>query len=109
MRLCYAATAHKIQGHTVKKQSNLIVDMETWMQPAMVYVMLSRIQCLDQLYIVGSVPEEKIKPWPSAMAEKYRFNSEDIFIECVNQSGNILIVSLNTRSLRKHMDDLKND
>ena len=43
LRLAYSATAHKIQGHTVKKPSNLIVDLETWLQPAMAYVMLSRI------------------------------------------------------------------
>ena len=43
LKLAYAATAHKIQGHTVKAPQGLIVDMVTWLKPAMAYVMLSRI------------------------------------------------------------------
>ena len=52
VRLAYAATAHKIQGHTLKKPQPLVVDLVTWLQPAMAYVMLSRVQSLVQLYIL---------------------------------------------------------
>ena len=74
LRLAYAATAHKIQGHTVRKPSYLVVDLNAWLQPAMAYVMLSRIQCLDQLFILNSIPEDKIAPWPSALEELERLN-----------------------------------
>ena len=51
------------------------MDLETWLQPAMAYVMLSRVQTLEQLFIVGTVPEDKIRPWPAALAEMERLNT----------------------------------
>ena len=43
LRLAWGITAHKIQGHTVKKPGTLILDLNCWLQPGMVYVMLSRV------------------------------------------------------------------
>ena len=98
LKLAYAATAHKIQGHTVKEPQALIVDLTTWLKPAMAYVMLSRIQKLSQLYIIGSVPDDKIKPWPSALEELERMNSVAIN-NPNNQDKRYRITSLNTSSL----------
>ena len=108
LKLAYAATAHKIQGHTVKAPNSLIVDLKTWLRPAMAYVMLSRIQTLSQLYIIGSVPEDKIKPWPSALVELERLNSVAIN-NPNNKDKRFKIISLNTYSLRKHISDIKGD
>ena len=108
LKLAYAATAHKVQGHTVKAPQALIVDLVTWIRPAMAYVMLSRIQTLSQLYIVGSVPEKNIKPWPSALEELERMNSVAIN-NPDNQDKRYKITSLNTCSLRKHISDIKSD
>ena len=74
----------------------------------MAYVMLSRIQKLSQLYIIGSVPDDKIKPWPSALEELERMNSVAIN-NPNNQDKRYRITSLNTSSLRKHIDDIKSD
>ena len=108
LKLAYAATAHKVQGHTVKEPQALIIDLVTWLRPAMAYVMLSRIQTLSQLFIVGSVPEDKIKPWQSALMELERMNSV-----AINNPDNLdkrfRITSLNTSSLRKHIEDIKRD
>lgn len=109
LRLSYAATAHKIQGHTVKKPSNLITDLETWLQPAMAYVMLSRIQSLNQLFIVGSVPEAKIRPWPTAIMEKERLDTIDMTKHDIQQDHGFTVASFNTRSIRKHINDIKED
>ena len=108
LKLAYAATAHKVQGHTVKAPQALIIDLVTWIQPAMAYVMLSRVQTLSQLYIVGSVPEKNIKPWPSALEELERMNSVAIN-NPDNQDKRHRITSLNTYSLRKHIEDIKRD
>ena len=108
LKLAYAATAHKIQGHTVKNPKALVIDLVTWLKPAMAYVMLSRVQSLSQLYIVGSIPEDKIKPWSSALEELERMNSI-----AVNNPESIdrkfRITSLNTSSLRNHIEDIKSD
>ena len=74
----------------------------------MAYVMLSRIQTLSQLYIVGSVPEKNIKPWPSALEELERMNSVAIN-NPDNEDKRYKITSLNTCSLRKHISDIKSD
>ena len=108
LKLAYAATAHKVQGHTVKAPQALIIDLVTWLRPAMAYVMLSRIQTLSQLFIVGSIPEDKIMPWPSALEELERMNSIAInHPEKVDKRYKI--TSLNTCSLRKHIHDIKSD
>ena len=108
LRLAYAATAHKIQGHTVKKPNSLVVDLVTWIQPAMAYVMLSRIQTLSQLFIVGSIPETKITPWMQALEELERMNS--IALNKTNENEKALkIASLNVCSLRKHIQDVSHD
>ena len=60
LKLAYAATAHKIQGHTVKKPSSIVADLETCFQDSMAYVMLSRIESLSQLYIINSIPIDKL-------------------------------------------------
>ena len=108
LKLAYAATAHKVQGHTVKKPHGLIIDLVTWLRPAMAYVMLSRIQTLSQLYIIGSIPDDKIKPFSSALEELERMNSVAIN-NSENQDRRFKILSLNTSSLRKHIPDIKND
>ena len=108
LRLAYAATAHKIQGHTVKKPSSLIVDLNAWLQPAMAYVMLSQIQCLTQLIILNSIPEKKLVPWPSSLQELERLNEV-----CRNnfpvEKHELKVASLNTYSLKKHYEDVKFD
>ena len=108
LRLAYAATAHKIQGHTVKKPQPLVVDLVTWLQPAMAYVMLSRVQSLTQLYIIDSIPTEKIRPWPSALEEVSRMNEMDLSNQN-KTSQKLKIVSLNTLSLQKHFSDVNGD
>ena len=101
LRLAYAATAHKIHGHTVKKPQSLVVDLITWLQPAMAYVMLSSVQNLSQLYIIESIAAEKIRPWPSALEQVCRMRDIDLSAQ---SEGNrtLKIVSLNMLSLRSH-------
>ena len=111
LKLCYATTAHKIQGSTVKKPTCIVLHLHGYLRPAMGYVMLSRIQCLDQLIIVrppSSKPElqmERIKPWDAAMTELNRLQTIDMTRQA--RKCTMSIVSLNTSSLRKHFLDLE--
>ena len=59
IKLAFAATAHKLQGHTVPAPQQLVVDMTALRQPGQGYVMLSRIQNLEQLIILNELPIEK--------------------------------------------------
>ena len=60
VRLAFATTAHKIQGQTVKKPRKVIVDLRSVFQAAMAYVMLSRVESIDQLFILEEFDETKI-------------------------------------------------
>ena len=103
LRLAFAATAHKIQGATVKKPSALVIDLRSVKEAAQAHVMLSRIQALSQLYIIESVPEHKIYSSPQALDELRRLSN----IAMNNKQLNRGIVSCNIRSLAKHYGDIK--
>ena len=105
LKLCYAGSAHKIQGCTVKKPKSLILKLDGYMQNAMGYVMLSRVQCLSQLYIVGTLPMAKIKPFPAAVTELRRLHEADIALQ--KRDYNQSVVSLNASSLQKHFKDVE--
>ena len=43
VKLAFASTAHKIQGATISKPQKVIINVDDTFNPAMVYVMLSRV------------------------------------------------------------------
>merc|ERR1711894_338779 len=111
--LCFAATGHKLQGYTVKSPSALKIDLADvggkttrFCPPAIVYVMLSRVQCQDQLFFLDILPLEKIKPYDEAVSELSRLVSRDIS-KPGRVSDIVSILSLNVRSLKKHIFDVK--
>ena len=107
LRLCFAATAHKVQGCQVKSPQPMILDLHCRLQSAMVYVMLSRVQCLSQLFILEGVPYEKVKPFLEAYGEVEKLMSRDLSLHRVVTNPNVTqIVSLNVSSLQKHIADL---
>jgi exonuclease III len=68
--------------------------------------MLSRVQELQQLVIINSVRKDKIYPSPQAMAELERINLNAFNRNPSSNHLDLKIVSVNIRSLRKHMVDL---
>ena len=60
MILSFASTTHKIQGQTIASPSKVAIDLRSVFGPNQAYVMLGRIQELNQLYIIGNLPEKKI-------------------------------------------------
>ena len=76
--LCFAATAHKFQGQTVSKPQKLAVNLRSVFEAAQAYVMLSRVQCLDQLYILEYLPTEKLYPSIKALEEVDKMEKRSI-------------------------------
>ena len=74
----------------------------------MAYVMMGRVQDLENLFIVGNFDEKKIRCNKRALEEAMR-------IEKISRSWKskdvcfLSIVSMNIRSLPKHYQDLKVD
>ena len=102
LSLAFASTAHKVQGLTVKKPNSLIVDLRGVRESAQAYVILSRVQSLQQLYIIESLCPEKITACIKALAELDRMIKVAINN---NLSVKDTIVSCNIRSIMKNFID----
>ena len=102
LRLAFAATAHKIQGSTIKKPNYLVIDLRTVMEAAQAYVMLSRVQALSQLFILGDLCEKKIYASVTALEELDTMN----MMALNNQRFGNIVASCNIRSLPCHYKDL---
>ena len=102
LKLAFAATAHKIQGQTVRKPQSLVVDMRSIREAAQAYVILSRVQALSQLFIVESVCPDKIYSSTLALGELDRMKHANINSMPSNDS----IISCNIRSIVSHFEDV---
>ena len=78
------------------------------------YVVLSRVKSLKQLYIIGEIDPKHIKADPRVHKEYERLRSRDlqacipdIMTSCAAASDTISFILFNVRSLRKHCTDLK--
>ena len=61
VRLAHAITAHKIQGHSLIYPIKAAMDIDSVFEAGQAYVMLTRIQCSDQLFIVNKLNPTKLK------------------------------------------------
>ena len=102
-----------MQGQTVSKPNNLVVDVQSSHQPGMVYVMLSRVCSLQQLHILQEMDSDKIRVDEKVLKEAKRMWK----VSLNNNPGSwanpkvegLRVASLNVRSLRKHMEDVRTD
>ena len=124
LKLSWGVTIHKMQGSNVFNPKAIILDLDCWLRPAMIYVALSRIQSITQLFILekkktskyknnynegDKVPTNMMKPWADAMDELARLRESDIATFLWEESTTFKIVSLNIVSLAKHMKDIQAD
>ena len=76
------------------------------------YVALSRISKFDNMYLVIKYHRNAIKVNPNAKQEYERLHNESMLTPSLLSqvtSDSLTITLLNTRSLRKHSDDILND
>ena len=106
LKVAFATTAHKIQGSTIKAPNQLIADLTSVREAAQGYVTLSRVQKLDQLFILNEFPKDKIYPSSTAMEELQRLQE---LSHNVSNQQDVLISSMNIRSLMKHHKDIENN
>ena len=101
------------QGQTVAKPNNLVVDVTSSHQPGMVYVMLSRVCSMQQLHILDKLDPEKISVNDSVRAEASRMARMSVNAnpcEWMDPAKvGLRVCSLNCRSLRKHIGDVRTD
>ena len=113
LKLAFACTTHKIQGSTISKPQKMIINTDDAFGPAMIYVMLSRVCALIQLYILNTFDETKMFPNMRALAELERLNNISINQNPTDwekeDAGALKIYSLNCRSLNKHYFDIASD
>ena len=62
VKLAHAITSHKIQGQTIPKPMKVVFDTESIFEEAQGYVMLSRVQQLDQVLILKKFNSDKLYP-----------------------------------------------
>ena len=102
-----------MQGGQVSKPNNLVVDVQSSHQPGMVYVMLSRCCSLQQLHILQEMDPDKISVDEKVLKEAKRMWK----VSLNNNPGpwanpkveGLRVASLNVRSLRKHVEDVRTD
>ena len=113
LKLAHAVTAHKIQGASVLDPEKVVMDLNSTFEAAQSYVMLSRIQKIDQLFIYENFDTEKIKISPIALRELKRLKSishnENPSPWKKENNKSIKVAMLNCAGLRSHIVDIKND
>ena len=113
MKLAFAITAHKVQGQSILYPSTVAMDLESVFEPAQAYVMLSRVQCLDQLFIVDKLNEKRLNASSDALKELRRL--EKISFNKVktqwheNVTKSLKIATLNCAGILPHFRDIVKD
>ena len=99
----------------MKSPQKVVIDLRSVFEPAQAYVMASRVQELEQLYILEDVPEGKICTSNMAMVElerliKVSMNSNPTKWEIREEDESTLKVCfLNCRSLREKFPNIEAD
>ena len=101
--LAWACTVHKVQGLTLER---VVISSDLIKQRAFnygqIYVALSRATSLQGLYILGQVENKHVKANPKVLEEYERLRNECILTTVLQDSVNVLTISLlNIRSLKK--------
>ena len=113
IKLAFAITSHKIQGQTIKNPSKVVLDINSVFEDAQAYVMLSRVQQLEQVFILGVLEESKIRTSRVALYELQRMKSLSANTNPSPwqkvQHDALKIVSLNCAGLAPHFTDILND
>ena len=109
LKLAFACTAHKMQGTTIPKPDPLVIDLKSVREAAQAYVMMSRVQSLQQLYILNEFLSDKIFPSAIAKIELERLNEIACNEEEILKGRNAMVFSFNIRSLPKHHKDIISD
>ena len=112
LKLAYAVTAHKIQGQRIPKPLKVAVDMGGTFCPSQAYVMLSRVEDIEQIVIMQDFKESSVRIDPKALEELHKMNAR-----CINRNPEpwrdgkegTRIAALNIMNLRNNHEYLVQD
>ena len=108
LKLAWGNTAHTMQGQTVKDGTKMVIHWSKKLQQSMAYVMLSRSENPDDIYIVGTLDPKKIRCNQNALKQVNELKKMSLPFK-IKDVCYLSIISLNIRSLRKHYQDLNLD
>ena len=117
LTLAWACTIHKVQGLTLSK---VVFSFELFNQRqfnyGQVYVALSRMKSLEQLFIVGELDCSHIRADSRVHAEYDRLRAPELVLNIPNiinpektAKNSFIFTLLNIRSLRQHSVDIRYD
>ena len=114
VRVSYATTSHKIQGQSLLYPLTVVLNIDSVFEPGQAYVMFSRVQCIDQVFILGNLDPQKLRASKIAKAEldrlnKISMNNNPTPWYQTNHQVQTKIASLNCAGLLPHLKDLKVD
>ena len=78
LKVAHAITAHKIQGQTIEKPLKVALDIASIVDDAQAHVMLSRVKEFEQVYILQSLPKDKIRASAKVLKEFEEMNARSI-------------------------------
>ena len=92
---------------TVKKPRKIVVDLSDVFSGGIAYVMLSRIQNIEQLLLIGGSHLEKVYPSENALKELTALHEKDSKQEesSISTQHEVSILGCNIRSLPAHHKD----
>ena len=113
VKLAFAITAHKIQGQSILHPTTVAMDLESVFGPAQAYVMLSRVQSIDQLFIVGHLSENSLRISSEAIKEfenleKISWNKNPSPWH-KSEENSLKIATLNCAGMLSHLRDIVKD
>ena len=110
IRLAHGVTAHKFQGQTIPSPMTVALDLKSVFDPAQAYVMLSRVQSLEQILIVDCLKSEKINIANAALKELQRLQKISINSNPSawdrDEKSTFKVASLNIAGFQAHYQDL---
>jgi hypothetical protein len=112
IKLAFAITGHKMQGQTIKRGSQLVVNWSNILPCALAYVMCSRCEAMEDLVIAGKFDPDKIRCHEIAIKEANRLDEislSNLPIERDRSSELSGFAMVNIRSLNKHGKHLARD
>ena len=112
LNLCYAQTAHRMQGQTVRAGTKVVLHWSKRMQNGMAYVMLGRSVRREDLYIAEELDLSQIRCDQEALEESKRLLKifDEKAMAMFEQRSKVWKISyLNVRSLVGHQDDVRID
>ena len=112
--LAHAVTGHKVQGQSIPVPNRVVMDLDSTFQSAQSYVMLSRIQTIDQLFILNNFDGRKLQHSEKSLQElkrleKMSINANPTDWENKHENETLKIAMLNCAGLRAHILDIKAD